>query len=102
MTLARAPVAGRRGDVSLDSPFHRTTPSAPYGRVHPSSRGGDCVLQSFRRVGNMNSDLFITGTDTNVGKTLLSAVLVAALDRKYWKPIQTGAVEGTDRETVIK
>jgi dethiobiotin synthetase len=50
----------------------------------------------------VSSDLFITGTDTNVGKTLLSALLVAALNRKYWKPIQTGACEGTDRETVIK
>ena len=50
----------------------------------------------------MSSDLFVTGTDTNVGKTLLSALLVAALGRKYWKPIQTGSCEGTDRETVIK
>jgi dethiobiotin synthetase len=48
------------------------------------------------------SDLFITGTDTGVGKTLLSSLLVAALDRDYWKPIQTGASEGTDRETVIR
>jgi dethiobiotin synthase len=48
------------------------------------------------------TDLFITGTDTGVGKTLLSSVLVSALDRDYWKPIQTGASEGTDRETVIK
>jgi dethiobiotin synthetase len=48
------------------------------------------------------NDLFVTGTDTGVGKTLLSALLVAALDRKYWKPIQTGACEGTDRETVMK
>jgi dethiobiotin synthase len=46
-------------------------------------------------------DLFITGTDTGVGKTLLSALLVAALERDYWKPIQTGASEGTDRQTVI-
>src|SRR5207247_7857524 len=50
----------------------------------------------------MTKDLFITGTDTGVGKTLLSALLVAALGRKYWKPIQTGACAGTDRETVIK
>jgi dethiobiotin synthase len=50
----------------------------------------------------VSSDLFITGTDTGVGKTLLSAVLVAGLGGKYWKPIQTGSVEGTDRETVIK
>ncbi len=45
---------------------------------------------------------FVTGTDTNVGKTVLSALLVAALDAVYWKPIQTGVTEGTDRETVIR
>jgi dethiobiotin synthetase len=50
----------------------------------------------------MNQDLFVTGTDTGVGKTLLSALLVAALQRKYWKPIQTGACEGTDRQIVMK
>jgi len=43
---------------------------------------------------------FVTGTDTNVGKTVLSALLVAALDGVYWKPVQTGASEGTDRESV--
>jgi dethiobiotin synthetase len=43
---------------------------------------------------------FVTGTDTNVGKTVLSALLVAALDAIYWKPVQTGASEGTDRESV--
>jgi dethiobiotin synthase len=50
----------------------------------------------------MPADLFVTGTDTNVGKTLLSALLVAALDAIYWKPIQTGASEGTDRKTVMQ
>ena len=50
----------------------------------------------------MIKDLFVTGTDTGVGKTLLSALLVAALNRKYWKPIQTGASEGTDRQAVMK
>ncbi len=43
---------------------------------------------------------FVTGTDTNVGKTVLSALLVNALDAAYWKPVQTGAREGTDRESV--
>src|SRR6266571_2993454 len=50
----------------------------------------------------MTQDLFVTATDTGVGKTLLSALFVAALHRSYWKPIQTGASEGTDREMVIK
>ena len=50
----------------------------------------------------MAGDLFVTGTDTNVGKTVLSALLVAALDGAYWKPIQTGATEGTDRQQVMR
>ena len=44
--------------------------------------------------------LLVTGTDTGVGKTIVSALLCAALDGMYWKPIQTGSREGTDRETV--
>jgi dethiobiotin synthase len=50
----------------------------------------------------MPADLFVTGTDTNVGKTVLSALLVAALNGTYWKPIQTGAAEGTDRQLVMR
>ena len=49
----------------------------------------------------MRRHFFITGTDTGVGKTVLSALLCAALDAVYWKPIQTGALDGTDRQTVI-
>ncbi len=45
-------------------------------------------------------DIFVTGTDTNVGKTVLSALLVAALDAAYWKPVQTGTDEGADRDSV--
>ncbi len=46
--------------------------------------------------------VFVTGTDTNVGKTVLSALLCAAMDSFYWKPIQTGACDGTDRNTVLQ
>jgi len=46
--------------------------------------------------------IFVTGTDTGVGKTVLSALLCAALDATYWKPIQTGTDEGTDRQTVMQ
>jgi dethiobiotin synthase len=45
---------------------------------------------------------FVTGTDTGIGKTVLSALLCAAFDTVYWKPIQTGTLEGTDRETVMR
>ncbi len=48
----------------------------------------------------MTTDLFVTGTDTGVGKTLVSALLCAALDAYYWKPIQTGFEEDSDRRTV--
>lgn len=40
--------------------------------------------------------LFITGTNTDIGKTVVSAVLVAGLRAHYWKPIQSGLVDGTD------
>ena len=48
-------------------------------------------------------DLFVTGTDTGVGKTVLSATLVIGLEAAYWKPIQSGRLGGdaeTDRESV--
>jgi dethiobiotin synthase len=50
----------------------------------------------------MPDRFFITGTDTGVGKTIASALLCASLDAMYWKPIQTGTVEGTDSDTVKK
>ena len=53
-------------------------------------------------VKSMPSRFFITGTDTNVGKTVVSALLCAALDGIYWKPIQTGVRDGTDRATVMR
>ena len=48
----------------------------------------------------MSSRFFITGTDTGIGKTVASALLCAALEAIYWKPIQTGARNGTDTQTV--
>lgn len=44
---------------------------------------------------------FVTGTDTGVGKTVLSALLCFSLKACYWKPIQTGAREGTDRQQLL-
>lgn len=39
---------------------------------------------------------FVTGTDTGVGKTLVSALLCRAWNAAYWKPLQTGAADGDD------
>jgi len=44
--------------------------------------------------------LFVTGTDTNVGKTIVSCLLTAGLNGKYWKPIQSGLAAETDSEFV--
>ena len=44
--------------------------------------------------------LIVTGTDTGVGKTVVAAMLALALDGIYWKPIQAGTAEGTDRQRV--
>jgi dethiobiotin synthetase len=43
---------------------------------------------------------FITGIGTNVGKTIVSAILTEALEADYWKPIQSGTIEGSDSEFV--
>jgi len=40
--------------------------------------------------------IFITGTGTDVGKTLISAIIVEALKADYWKPVQAGFSGGTD------
>ncbi len=45
--------------------------------------------------------VFVTGTDTGIGKTLISAALTRAWHGTYWKPFQTGlAEEPGDTETV--
>lgn len=42
----------------------------------------------------------VTGTDTDVGKTVFAAALVAATGASYWKPIQAGLVPPTDADIV--
>lgn len=48
--------------------------------------------------------IFVTGTDTNIGKTIVSAALMNAWRETenvcYWKPIQTGIEADKDTETV--
>lgn len=46
--------------------------------------------------------IFVTGIGTDVGKTVVSAILVEALKADYWKPIQSGSYYGTDSENVKK
>jgi len=46
------------------------------------------------------SAFFITATDTDVGKTFVSAILAVGLQAHYWKPIQCGAEPCTDTEWI--
>ena len=46
--------------------------------------------------------IIVCGTDTDVGKTIVSSFLVQGLKGVYWKPIQSGTEEGTDTKTVCK
>ena len=50
----------------------------------------------------MSASFVITGTDTDIGKTVFAAALTAALGGSYWKPVQAGLVDGTDSETVAQ
>ncbi|EPX75051.1 dethiobiotin synthetase [Schizosaccharomyces octosporus yFS286] len=44
--------------------------------------------------------LFVTGISTDVGKTIVSSILVEALQADYWKPIQSGDLDNSDSHKV--
>lgn len=46
--------------------------------------------------------IVVTGTDTDVGKTVFAAALTGALGASYWKPVQAGTDDGTDRQRVAR
>jgi dethiobiotin synthetase len=43
-----------------------------------------------------SKSIFITGIGTDVGKTIVSAIVTEALQADYWKPVQAGFETGTD------
>lgn len=40
--------------------------------------------------------IFISGIGTEIGKTIVSAVLVEKLEADYWKPVQSGELDNSD------
>ncbi len=48
----------------------------------------------------MSTSIFITGIGTDVGKTLVAAIVTEALNADYWKPVQAGYADGTDTQQV--
>lgn len=45
---------------------------------------------------------FITGIGTDIGKTLIAAIMAEALQADYWKPVQAGYENGTDSQWIKK
>lgn len=43
---------------------------------------------------------FVTGTDTDVGKTVAAAWAILHMNAHYWKPVQCGTEGGTDPDRV--
>ena len=46
--------------------------------------------------------IIICGTDTDVGKTIVSSLIVQGLQANYWKPVQSGLEEGGDTGRVCR
>lgn len=44
--------------------------------------------------------VFVTGIDTEIGKTVVSALIVEALGADYWKPVQSGDLDYSDTDKV--
>jgi dethiobiotin synthetase/malonyl-CoA O-methyltransferase len=44
--------------------------------------------------------VFVTGTDTGIGKTMVSAWLVRSWKADYWKPVQSGIADGYDADVI--
>ncbi len=50
----------------------------------------------------MTNSVIITGTDTDIGKTVFAAGLTQALQARYWKPVQSGLEGETDSQIVAR
>lgn len=44
--------------------------------------------------------IFVTGIGTDVGKTVIAAIIVEALKADYWKPVQAGDLEFSDSHVI--
>ena len=52
------------------------------------------------KIEKLPSKILVSGTDTGIGKTVVSAMMTLGLSATYWKPIQSGLEEETDTEFV--
>ena len=98
----------RRVGAGQPAPGHRPLDAGRLRRVlrRFEAEGGcqasyQVAYGSLRRP--VRAGVFVTGTDTGVGKTLVSACLTRAWDADYWKPLQTGLADDPgDGATVLR
>ncbi len=50
----------------------------------------------------MRAAIVVTGTDTDIGKTVFAAALAGSIGARYWKPVQSGLADGSDRDAVVR
>ena len=90
----------RPGAAALD-PLTMRRVLRRFEREHGAVADYRIAYGLFRRAAA--NGVFVTGTDTGVGKTAVSACLVRAWDARYWKPLQTGLRdEPGDTATVVR
>ena len=81
------------------TPRHAPLAAAALGRVMRRFEAAGAAVTYhvayglFRRQDAPPRGVFVTGTDTGAGKTVVSACLAAAWGADYWKPVQTGVAE---------
>ena len=65
---------------------------------------GNSYPNNSKIMSNMPSkfQFIICGTDTDIGKTLISSFFVKGLNSFYWKPIQSGTEPQTDSQVIKK
>jgi dethiobiotin synthetase len=51
---------------------------------------------------NITPPIFVTGIGTDVGKTVVAAIITKALAAEYWKPIQAGDLDNSDSMKVAR
>jgi dethiobiotin synthase len=93
--------------IGADAPRPGQRPAGYAAIRHAMARFEAQGAAATWRIGTLTvrrpAGVFVTGTDTGIGKTLVSAALVRALSARYWKPVQTGlAVDPPDAGEVAR
>ncbi|MEM8710699.1 MAG: dethiobiotin synthase [Planctomycetota bacterium] len=73
---------------------HALSEVGPNGSEGTQARAGETIRVARTR------PLVVVGTDTDIGKTVVSAAAVLATNGRYWKPVQTG--DDSDTDTVCR